>query len=171
MQRFKDNVGFEWEITLDAPKIKQCRQDCGIDLVDSDSTGKAYDHISTDPCALVDTLWCLCRKQAEANKIDQEQFAARITGDTLELAADAMMAAVADFFPKRRAELTRTVAAKAQAIRAAGMEAALKRINDPALEKRLIEGIDQRIGEQLEKLTPSNSAMNTPALSAFRPTG
>jgi len=170
MQHFKDNADGEWQISIDAPLIKQCRQDCGVDLVDAEGEAKAFDRLATDPCLLVDTLWVLCRKQAEAKQVAQDQFAERITGDALERATDAMLAAIADFFPKRRAALLRTVAAKAQTLRAAGIDAALNRINDPALEKRLIESIDQKIGDAIEKLTPADSATNMPVLSEFRRT-
>jgi len=169
MINFKDNQGKEWSIALDAFVIKQCRQDAGVDLVDIDD-GRVFDKLA-DPVPLVDALWVLCRKQAAGATppIDQEQFAARLTGDAYQAASDAIAEAIADFFPNRRRELLRTVMNKANKLRQAGMETVLQKINDPALDQRLTEQINRNIDGALSRLIPSNSVSNTPALSESTP--
>jgi len=169
MNTFKDNQGKEWSLALDAFSIKQCRQDAGVDLVDIED-GRIFDKLA-DPVSMVDALWVLCRKQAAAATpaIDQEQFAARLTGDAYQAAADAIAGAIADFFPNRRRELLRALINKADKLRAAGMETVLQKINDPGLDQRLADQLNRNIDGALNRLIPSDSASNTPALSGSRP--
>ena len=164
----------EYQITLDAPTIRTVRTECHVDLADAD--GKAFDKLADDPCLLVDVLWVLCRKQAQTAGITDEQFGASLVGDAIERATEGLLAAIMDFFPKRRRELLAAMANKNAKIREQGTERAMAKINDPELEKKVLDALETRmdaiVQEQLEKIAKihASAAINTPASSEYPPT-
>lgn len=153
MASFTDNAKTTWVIDLDAPKIVRIRSELGLDLVGAD--GSAYEKMVDDPILLFEVLWKLCSKQADDKKIDVDAFAQRITGDAIESATDAMVEAIADFFPKAKRELVRGLAQKTARIRAKGMAAAMKRVGDIKLEAQLVKVMEDQMDSQLKTLLSS----------------
>ncbi len=165
MASFKDKNGKEWHLALDAPMIRTIRKECeGIDL--GDPQGKAYDRMVADPVLLVDVLWVLCREQASAAGVTDVQFGRALIGDTIEAATDAMLEVIADFFPPQSRALLQAMAAKSAKVRAMGMERALAKINDPALEENLLKLLDERMDAEVSgALTRLSAATSSPAPS------
>ena len=61
---------------------------------------------------LVNTLYAVCKPQADERDVSDEAFGELLVGDTIELAAAALVRGITDFFPKdRRAVLDRLWAA------------------------------------------------------------
>ena len=161
MAVFKDNAKQEWMIELDAPLIKAVRKECAVDLVSD--TERPYERLYDDPILLVDTLWVLCRVQAQQRQIDQDKFAQLLTGDAIDSATEAILGAIVDFSPSRKREILRTLAAKTSKIRDLAMSRAMERLNDPELEAKLLAAADlqteRAIQEALTRLeSPSGCA-------------
>ena len=128
MQRFNDSTGREWEIAVNIGAIKAVRDYAKVDLyrLFADEAKRVFG----DPVLLVDTLWALCKAQAQARQMNETDFAGLFTdGDTLERAATALLEATVDFFPSSRRGMLRATMAKSMELSGAAMTTALERIN------------------------------------------
>jgi hypothetical protein len=96
MPSFKDTNGKEWSVKIDAPKIREVRSICSLDLVAQD--GSAFQKLADDVVLLVDTLWVLCREQA--NGVTECSLA--LVGDAIEAAAKALTDAMLDFLEVKK---------------------------------------------------------------------
>jgi hypothetical protein len=163
MPTFKDTHGKEWLVKLDGPKIRDVRKACDVDLGSLD--GEAFSRLDRDPVLLVDVLWILCRGQN--NGVTDVEFGEALVGDPIEAATTALIDAVTDFFPTRKRLLLRSLADKQAAVTAKGTELALAKINDPALENRLLQAAEAKMTRELETLlsqwTGPVSALSLPA--------
>lgn len=169
MPSFKDNSGREWLLTLDGPKIGMLKRELLVDFGKIDDA--VYQKLDDDPELFVNVLWALCREQAQAAAITSEQFGVSLVGDAVEHAANALIAAVCDFFPNRKRTLLKTLAAKREHLTGLAMDKAMERLNDPNLEAKLLAMMDAETNAKLAKiLTPKDSATNSPASSASAPT-
>lgn len=182
MATFKDSNGKEWQIKLDAPKIRnvrsvtcdhdetECRhrpgvdkQCTGVDLAALD--GKAYQRMTEDFCLLGDVVWLLVEDQAVAAGVSDVQFGEALVGDAIDGATAAMLAGIADFFPQGRRTLMKAVAEKSDAMRELGTAKALARIEDPALSARIAAALEKQLDEEIERaLTRLNNVTAGPAL-------
>jgi len=133
----------EWLLTIDAPRIAEVRQECGIDLGARDCT--QFDVLSQDACKTADVLWVLCRKQADGYSMTREAFQGLLVSDTGEQAGNVLFEAIIDFFPSRQRSLLRDMLAKNRAVQEAVQEEASKRLTAPAT----IEAMKQRAIEQM----------------------
>lgn len=153
MAAFKDQQGRDWILEVVPPVIAAVRRECDVDLVNLERIGEL-----SDPVKLVDVLYIMCRQQCEQRQIDAEQFGRSIAGESYQNAADALLAAIADFFPPRKRSQLRSLWEKQAAI-AAEMDA--------DLEARMPEAmatVERMMREELEKrLTRWNSATDAPA--------
>ena len=101
MKTFKDNAGRDWTVSVTTAAIKRLRGVLEIDLmhvVEGDLLKKLY----ADPVLLVDVIYVLCKPQADAAEITDEQFGEAMAGDAIELATTALIDEIIGFFPNRR---------------------------------------------------------------------
>jgi hypothetical protein len=146
---FKDTNGREWIIKLDAPKIRDVRQECHVDLIAVD--GVAFQQLADDPVLLVDALWVLCR--AQAGGITPTQFGEALVGDAITAATDALLAAILDFTPTRQRTILQTLSAKNARMREMGLAQVMAELNDPTLEAKLLAKQQAEIRKVLTELT------------------
>ena len=111
MHTFTDNSGRVWTLSVNVAAMKRVRALCGVDLasiVEVDENDrpsfKLLEQLSSDPILLVDVLFAVCKPEADARNINDEDFAASILGDVITAATDALLEDIIDFFPepKRR---------------------------------------------------------------------
>lgn len=103
MAQFTDASGGEWVVRLTVGALADVREQAGVDLGQAiRSEGSLADLIFGDPAMLVRALWVLVESQAKAAGVDPVAFAHRFDGPTLERATEALLAAVADFFPRSK---------------------------------------------------------------------
>lgn len=121
MTRFKDFLGREWSLRLTVGALGQVRRETGADLGQAMRSDQALaDLLFGDPATLVSVLWVLVADQAR--EVTPESFANGFDGPALERATEALLAAVADFFPRSkvgaalRASLGRTLERMDQAV-------------------------------------------------------
>jgi hypothetical protein len=113
MAKLKDNKGREWEVLIDVPQLKRVRERVKFDL------GKLFANdlaglrqLATEPEVLVDVLFVLVQEEAEKRNVSPEDFGRSLAGDSLEAGFDALMEALADFYPSRQAKPLRALLAK-----------------------------------------------------------
>lgn len=152
MSQFKDCLGREWQIDLTVASLRDVRKHAQIDLGKLLKDNNAFaEFLFSEPEALVEVLWVLCREQAEAQGVDAEHFARGFDGPTGDKAAEAVLAAVADFFPRR------------------GLGRTLKE-RMPSLLAKMDELANQVVTEALDRAAASNnSAGNSPASAGSNP--
>jgi hypothetical protein len=128
MRTFADTVGTAWSISVNVLALKRVRTLLDVDLMEI-ATGSLLERLGRDPVLLCNVLFVICKEQADAAKITDEDFGRRMAGDAIEAATNAFLEEVVDFFPgARRAllrkalERSRTLEAQAEPILAARME-------------------------------------------------
>jgi len=172
MAKFKDNKGNEWIVPVNSTTVKRVRDVLDIDLVDLNQT--TINRLIEDTVLLVDVLWVLCERQAKSKKVSEEGFAERLVGDPIDAAVDALLEAIANFFPALRRSLLLKANEKVKTIRQKGADLAFAKIDDPNLEKQLLASMEAEMDATLKNMlaklgsTPSSSATNSPGGSGSK---
>ena len=60
----------------------------GINLIEA-ADGQLFGQLASDPVLLVNTLYAVCKPQADERGVGEEEFGALLVGDTIEGAAKA----------------------------------------------------------------------------------
>lgn len=118
--------------------------------------------LDADPMKVAELLWSLCESQAEKREVTPEQFAAALDGDTIVKAVEAFIAAVIDFFPRRRVLLTKAMA------RFRMLEQRATKSLGEAIEAGKLDG---PIDQALQKLTSGDAFSGQPASPVSSPGG
>lgn len=135
-QTFTDTAGRIWSLAIDTTTIKRVRTLLGIDLmgfVEGELMGK----LMSDVVLFVDTLYAICKPQADARNVTDEQFGQAMSGEVLQAAEEALAEALFSFSHPSRREAARAVWEKAKALRERATELTMVRIHDPALDRKL----------------------------------
>jgi hypothetical protein len=104
MHTFTDNAGRTWTVAINVAAVKRVRGLVGIDLYKLVDEGfKPLAALIADPVELADVLYCLCKDEADAKNVTDEDFGRALAGDAITLAADAFVEELIDFFPDARA--------------------------------------------------------------------
>ena len=97
MKTFTDNTGRTWTLSVTVGTIKRVRALCGVDLANiiTMESGKTpnvglLERLAADPVLLVDVLFAVCKPEADAKGITDEEFGRAMAGDAIELAATAL---------------------------------------------------------------------------------
>jgi hypothetical protein len=117
-QSFKDEAGRLWEVRVNVASIKRVKSLIGLDMYALIKDGLApFRELIADPEKLVNVLYCLCKPQADALGVTDEQFGELMAGDVLFAAIDAFVESYADFTPDQKARATlRTAFQKAKQV-------------------------------------------------------
>lgn len=103
MRTFQDNAGRTWTVTVNVDGIKRVRSLLQVNLLDVLDDGcKLLADLHDDPVLLVDVLFCLCKPEADAQQVSDEEFGRSMSGDALLHAANALLEGLSDFFPNAR---------------------------------------------------------------------
>ena len=117
MHTFTDNTGSVWTLSVNVSAIKRVRALCGVDLTSitdisgGDVTESLLHKLSVDPVLLVDVLYALCKSEADARKISDEQFGSAVFGDVIVSATDALLEEMVDFFPGSKRKILQQILA------------------------------------------------------------
>lgn len=103
MKTFQDNAGRQWTVTINVDAVRRVRSLIGVNLPDVLDDGcKLLAQLHDDPVLLVDVLYCVCKPEADANAITDEDFGRSMAGDAIGHATAALLAELSDFFPNAR---------------------------------------------------------------------
>lgn len=103
MKTFIDNSGRPWVFSINVAAAKRCRALVGVDLykLATDSM-RPLGELLSDPITLVDVLYVLCKEQADAQNVSDEDFGRAMGGDSILRAVKAFQEELIDFFPDPR---------------------------------------------------------------------
>lgn len=148
MRTFKDNADRTWTVTVNVDAIKRVRSLLDVDLMEA-VEGRLLERLVGDPVLLCDVIYCVCKEDADAKGISDEDFGRAMAGDAIELATTALLEELVDFFPQGKRELLRKALAKLETLQATAIEVVGKRLDSPEL--------DRHLKAELEKLAPLDS--------------
>ena len=98
MKSFTDAQGRAWTVVVNVSAVKRVRDLLDVDLIDV-AGGELLSRLADDPCLLVDVLYVLCKAEADAKGVSDEDFGKGMVGGVLDEAASALMKELLDFFP------------------------------------------------------------------------
>jgi hypothetical protein len=159
-----------WSTAISVNAIRRVKELVGVNPLEV-FDGELLARLADDPVLLVNALDAVCKPQADERDVSDEAFGELLVGDTIELAAAALVRGIADFFPKdRRAVLDRLWAATKRT-RSEAIQMATDKLDSPLVEQAITgairkasDEIDQRLrsfpyGRRFEcGAIPQNSA-------------
>ena len=81
MKSFTDNTGRTWTLSVTVGTIKRVRALCNVDLagvisIESGAQPKVdlLERLGSDPVLLVDVLYAVCKPEADAKGVTDEEF-------------------------------------------------------------------------------------------------
>jgi len=139
MHVFTDATGRNWTITINVAALKKVKALVGVNLLELlDNNLEGLSELLSDVVKLVDILYVLCKDQADALGVSDEDFGRALGGDSLEQAVDAFLEELVDFFPNRRArEALRKMLSKGKTITEKAMQQALEKIEQIDIENEV----------------------------------
>jgi len=155
MKAFKDTAGRTWTIAINVDAIKRVRALVQLDLLTA-LDGRLFHQLAEDPVLLVDTIYAVCKPEADVAGVTDEQFGRAMYGDAIEAATDAFLEELIDFFPSQRRAPLKKAQQKLQTMRTKAWNLVEQTLDSPAM--------DRKLQSELDKLTASlGSSLESPA--------
>lgn len=146
MSKFTDATGETWTIEISVHEIKQLRVELSVDLLKlMEDGGQMLKDLASDPILLVDVISVLLTEQITRRGLDERAFAGRLVGSGIANALDALIEAIANFFPPQRGAMIRRGWAKAQEMETRAMERLTSHLASADLDRQM----DQKIAALL----------------------
>ena len=158
MKTFKDNADRTWTVTVNVDAIKRVRSLLDVDLMEA-VEGKLIERLIGDPVLLCDVIYCVCKEDADARNVSDEEFGRAMAGDAIELATTALLEELVDFFPQGKRQLLKKALAKLETLQETMLEVITERLESPEL--------DRQLEAELRKL--GDSSGDSPASSESTP--
>jgi len=151
MQQFKCNAGKTWLIDVTVGTVSDCRKFLDCDLVEP--SGKVFQQIESDAVLAANVLFVVCKSQADAAGITDEQFGRNLGGDALEAGTAALVEALINFFPSHRRAAIREAMANLKRMEAQAAATIQTKIADPKIAEAVAAKVDRLIDEAINELT------------------
>jgi hypothetical protein len=141
---FDDRV---WQIEITIPDVARVKKLVDVNLLELvDVKGELFQRITGDVIFLCDLLYAICKPQADAANITDENFGRGLRGDALEKGLDALFLAVADFFPKERRRLMTSLHQRLNRFGQAAIEMAAEELNRATSDETMRRAISTAFG-------------------------
>jgi hypothetical protein len=166
MHSFRDADGRAWNLDVTIPVLRRVRDALGVELLDlADPKSDLFRKVARDPVLLCDMLFVLCQKAAEAESVADEQFGRALRGDALEAATDALMRAIADFFPSGRKAILTSLLDKMSEYDKRAEAAILERLNSQQTKTALDRELELALwpGPSAGGLPESSASIRLPS--------
>lgn len=139
MRTFTDNADRTWAIAVDINAVRRVRTALSLNLVNSDFSD-TLQKLLADPVLLCDTIYVICKPDADRLGVTDIDFGRAMAGDAIEKATSALLDELANFIPNPRdrarvqtlIKLLKQYAEKSRDVAEIKME---------GLEQRLISGL------------------------------
>ena len=154
MKTFKDNADRTWTVTVNVDAIKRVRSLLSIDLMEA-VEGKLIERLIGDPVLLCDVIYCVCKEDADAKGITDEEFGRAMAGDAIELATTALLEELVDFFPQGKRQLLRKALAKLETLQETMLAVVSERLDSPELDAQLLTEL-RKLGDS-SGVSPASS--------------
>jgi hypothetical protein len=144
---FTDFDGRQWSIEVTIPDVARLQKAIGVNLLDLvDVKGELFKRITGDVIFLCDLLYAICKPQADAANVTDENFGRGLRGDALEKALDALFLAVADFFPKERRRLMMSLHQRLNRFGQAAIDMAAEELNRATSDEEIRLAVSTAFG-------------------------
>lgn len=157
MRTFVDNAGRTWTVSITVNAVKRVRDLMKEDLLDVQTT---LPRLLVDPILLCDLIYCICKPEADARGISDEDFGRAMFGDAIGHAKAAVLEELENFFPEpSRREALRLAIRKYQELEETVIETVKTHLTSPELPKEL----------EIALRTAFDSSTKSPGSSASTP--
>lgn len=153
MKSFTDNAGRIWTVAVNVAAIKRVRAICDVDLnaiVEMDEKNnpstKLLEQLSTDPVLLVDVLYAVCKNEADAQGITDEDFGRAMAGDVIDHATAALLDEIVNFFPEAKRQAFQKILSATRRFEKIAREKLESLISDGRFEEELVSKLEQLTG-------------------------
>ena len=159
MKTFTDNAGRTWTIAINVDAIKRVRSLLNVDLLEI-VEGTLIEKLIRDPVLLCDVVYAVCKPEADAKTVSDEEFGRAMAGDAIEQATKALLEDLVGFSPspRDRANLQKVLDTT---------WSVMERARD-LIEKRLQSGELEKVVERA-LASAGNSSGGVPESSASSP--
>ena len=144
-----DAEGRSWSAAVSVNSIRRVRELVGVNLMEV-SDGELMSRLADDPVLLVNTLYAVCKPQADERDVSDEAFGELLVGDTIELAAAALVRGITDFFPKDRRAVLERLWAATKRTRTEATQMAMDKLDSPLVEQA-ITGAIQKASDEIDQ--------------------
>jgi hypothetical protein len=151
MKTFKDLKGRTWDININYSTIKRIKDLLGINITDLINIDKETNldislltRYASDIVLLIDTLYCICKDQADKLNITDVEFGESFSGEEADNALNALVEEVINFFPTAKKTLLNKVFS---AVRKKEME-----IHQKAIAAMMSQEFDEKLESLMTKL-------------------
>jgi len=156
MKTFQDNAGRTWTVAINVDAVKRVRDLLKEDLWDEENVLKRW---MIDPILLCDCVYCVCKPQADAEKVSDVDFARAMAGDAIAQAKAALVEELVLFSPDPRDRENLGIAVeKFNAMATRAKELVKARLNSPALSRE-IEAALSAVGGSFTSLPESSASI------------
>ncbi len=153
MKSFTDNAGRVWTLAVNVAAIKRVRAICDVDLnsiVEMDAgnkpSAKLLERLSTDPVLLVDVLYAVCKPEADAKNIGDEDFGRAMAGDAIDHATAALLDEIIDFFPEAKREAFKKILSATRRFESLARKKMETLLADGNFEDKLVSELERLTG-------------------------
>lgn len=167
MKTFSDNQGRTWTVTINVECIKRVKTLLGVNLLDA-IEGELVERLVTDPVLLCDCVYAVCKPEAEARGITDEDFGRAMAGDAIEHACTALLEELVDFFPEPKRRVLAKAIERLRQLEAKAIQLASARLDDPQWEAKIAEAMAEI---ELPRETLGDSSGSWQESSASTPAG
>jgi hypothetical protein len=136
MKTFNDNAGRTWTVTVNVDAMKRVKSLLSVNLMEI-VEGKLLERLVSDPVLLCDVIYAVCKPEADAKAVSDEDFGRAMAGDAIDLATTALLEELVDFFPLARRRLLRKALEKLRKLESMALSAAETRLDSPELDRRM----------------------------------
>lgn len=135
MAEFVDAASRRWNVNITVATIKRVKELTGVNLgtVLMDEM-KGLREITGDIMKAIDVVFAICKPQADALGVTDEQFGEALVGRNIEDCMNALLEALVDFFPSRQARMLQLIKDKSE-----------------AMQDRLAELVEKALDEESQK--------------------
>ena len=153
MKSFTDNAGRIWTVAVNVAALKRVRAICNVDLnaiVEMDEKNnpstKLLEQLSTDPVLLVDVLYAVCKNEADAQGITDEEFGMAMAGDVTDHGTAALLDEIVNFFPEAKRQAFQKILSATRRFEKIAREKLDSLISDGKFEEELVSKLEQLTG-------------------------
>ena len=147
MNTFTDNVDRVWTISVNVATLKRVNSLLKIDpLTAFESESDLLQQLIRNPVLLVDVIYAICKPEADAKNVSDEDFGRGMAGDAIETATQSLFEELAAFFPTKRRSLYKKALTKLDQFQKKAIQMAETKLDSPELNEKL-EAI---LNEELE---------------------
>ena len=101
MKVFKDNAGRSWPVSIDVNAIRRVRTALNLNLAGKDFIA-VLERLLEDAVLLCDAIYFICKPEADALGVSQDDFGGAMSGDAIEHATKTFLDELANFTPNPR---------------------------------------------------------------------